>query len=519
MKIVVKKVLAIAFAAVICVASVPAISFTVCANESKDIQVYSSVVWPEYACEDYYTVTVDSVGRKATLEYTFVTEPNVSYSANINFRGFLKLKTQMGSNSNTNTKSAVIRNDCLDSKKGKVTVEYDFSEKAVKEYENIVMPDASEKAEITYDLYISNASNELGDRGVLFSIKNGKLILEPKHSHEDKLLTQLKEKYNAKDFESITSEEYSLYNKNGFIDILKKKVKEITKGCNSDVEKYFAIHDWICNNISYDWMAFDIIKGKLCPPNSNELISIATNPEKVYKYKRAICEGYSRFGSLMLRAAGIPAMYISGIAYSHGGDEGLENTYYTDDDSRIHSNEKAHAWNALYVGGKWMLTDFTWDSDGEYHGDNSPENVNSRMRYRRWGNRSCGDFGSEHISFFGPNGRLDYTKNDPFKDNKDDKKENTLDAVKINKVTSLKNGISLSWKKRADITGYEIQCSKNKKFTSIDRVMKVPVSKTTAKITKLKKKTIYYVRIHVYKKYGNQELSGAWSSVKKVKTN
>ena len=37
-------------------------------------------------------------------------------------------------------------------------------------------------------------------------------------------------------------------------------------------------------------MAFDIIKGKLCPPNSNELISIATNPEKVYKYKRAICE-------------------------------------------------------------------------------------------------------------------------------------------------------------------------------------------------------------------------------------
>ena len=38
------------------------------------------------------------------------------------------------------------------------------------------MPDSSEEAEITYDLYISNASNELGDRGVLFSIKNGKLI-------------------------------------------------------------------------------------------------------------------------------------------------------------------------------------------------------------------------------------------------------------------------------------------------------------------------------------------------------
>ena len=495
-------------------------SSTASASDTDNIQVYSSILYPQYATEDYYTITIDRVGRKATLEYTFLSKTEEMKFISLHLYANVVVRTNIDGKVYTNSKGVTICNNSFNNKDSQktVTIVYDFSEKAIKEYEAAAIPNGNGAAATveTYTLTDLSSSPKVGGE---FCIKDGKLSFTPNHSHEEKLITHLKKDYKPTDYKTFTQNDYAAYNKTGFLNTLQDKVKEITAGCNSDVEKYFAIHDWICNNISYDWMAFDIIKGKLCPSNSDELISIATNPEKVYKYKRAICEGYSRFGSLMLRAAGIPAMYISGIAYSHGGDECLENTYYTDDDSRIHSNEKAHAWNALYVGGKWMLTDFTWDSDGEYHGDNSPENVNSRMRYRRWGNRSCGDFGSEHISFFGPNGRLDYTKNDPFKDNKDDKKENTLDAVKINKVTSLKNGISLSWKKRADITGYEIQCSKNKKFTSIDRVMKVPVSKTTAKITKLKKKTIYYVRIHVYKKYGNQELSGAWSSVKKVKTN
>ena len=59
----------------------------------------------------------------------------------------------------------------------------------------------------------------------------------------------------------------------------------------------------------------------------------------------------------------------------------------------------------------------------------------------------------------------------------------------------------MKWKKQSEkmaatrITGYEIQYSTNKKFTSVKKATVKGYGATSKKITGLKAKTTYYVRI------------------------
>ena len=86
------------------------------------------------------------------------------------------------------------------------------------------------------------------------------------------------------------------------------------------------------------------------------------------------------------------------------------------------------------------------------------------------------------------------------------------------KITSLKGQdatITIKWKKKSNITGYQIQYSTNSKFKKGNKSIKIKSAKTVSKkITKLKAAKKYYVRIRTYKgkKYSK------WSKVKSIKT-
>ena len=86
------------------------------------------------------------------------------------------------------------------------------------------------------------------------------------------------------------------------------------------------------------------------------------------------------------------------------------------------------------------------------------------------------------------------------------------------KITSLKGQdatITIKWKKKSGITGYQIQYSTNSKFKKGNKSIKIKNAKTISKkITKLKAAKKYYVRIRTYKgkKYSK------WSKVKSIKT-
>ena len=98
---------------------------------------------------------------------------------------------------------------------------------------------------------------------------------------------------------------------------------------------------------------------------------------------------------------------------------------------------------------------------------------------------------------------------------------------KSTSVKSAKGGkknVTVKWKKQTkQPTGYQIQYSTKKKFTSGVKTVTIKKNKTTSKkIAKLKKNTKYYVRIRTYKTVKvngkSTKVYSSWSKVKSAKT-
>ena len=75
----------------------------------------------------------------------------------------------------------------------------------------------------------------------------------------------------------------------------------------------------------------------------------------------------------------------------------------------------------------------------------------------------------------------------------------TVAKVTNFKVTAKKRGFALSWKKKKDVSGYQIQVCTKKNFISAKKIEVKNKNKYT--ISKLKSKKKYYIRIRAYKMY------------------
>lgn len=98
-------------------------------------------------------------------------------------------------------------------------------------------------------------------------------------------------------------------------------------------------------------------------------------------------------------------------------------------------------------------------------------------------------------------------------------------GTSLSKVTAGSKGFTAKWKKQASqTTGYEIQYSTSSKFSGkAAKIAKVKKNKTVSqKVSKLKAKKKYYVRIRTYKTVKingkNTNLYSGWSKAKTVKT-
>lgn len=93
----------------------------------------------------------------------------------------------------------------------------------------------------------------------------------------------------------------------------------------------------------------------------------------------------------------------------------------------------------------------------------------------------------------------------------------------VSKVTAESKGFTVKWKaQKTQTTGYQIQYSLNKNFKSAKTVTVDKNSTVSKKITGLKAKKKYYVRVRTFKKQKvngkNQTIYSGWSSVKNVTT-
>ncbi len=130
---------------------------------------------------------------------------------------------------------------------------------------------------------------------------------------------------------------------------VKELAASLASGSAGAYETAKRIHDWVCQNIYYD---FDALYGKT-PFTDNSASGVLTN-------RRAVCEGYANLSIALLRAAGIPARRVEGYALgitSYGWPEGIFSGVPV---------EGNHVWLEAYIDYRWVIIDPTWDCGNEY---------------------------------------------------------------------------------------------------------------------------------------------------------
>ena len=79
------------------------------------------------------------------------------------------------------------------------------------------------------------------------------------------------------------------------------------------------------------------------------------------------------------------------------------------------------------------------------------------------------------------------------------------------------NKVTVKWKKRSGVSGYQIQYATNKNFKSAEMVTVKGASKVSKALTGLANYKTYYVRVRSYKTFNGKNYYSAWSQKKAVK--
>lgn len=112
-------------------------------------------------------------------------------------------------------------------------------------------------------------------------------------------------------------------------------MKSIITDNISDREKIKAFHDYVINNTKYD---VEYVESKLTDINNPSHTAIGP-----LLYGKALCGGYTDLMAIFLNKIGIPNYKISG---------------------------EDHVWNLVYLDGKWLHLDLTWDDPVTSNGEN-----------------------------------------------------------------------------------------------------------------------------------------------------
>lgn len=158
-------------------------------------------------------------------------------------------------------------------------------------------------------------------------------------------------------------------NKNNIPKEIVNLSNEITAGIKSDYDKAMAIHDWVADNIYYNYDGY--YSGDYG----------ATSAEGTLKSKTSVCAGYAELTKALFTASNIPCVTVSGFALGIS-----TNGEWTKDNIDNTSN---HAWNEAYIDGRWVIIDTTWSSNNKYE--------NAEYNYKKY-NHNFFDVSLEHFS-------------------------------------------------------------------------------------------------------------------------
>ena len=106
-----------------------------------------------------------------------------------------------------------------------------------------------------------------------------------------------------------------------------------------------------------------------------------------------------------------------------------------------------------------------------------------------------------------------------FTKDKDSFLHTAIAKTSLKSVAKAKKAFTAKWTKKTGVSGYEIQYGLKSNFSGARKVKVSSATATSKKITNLKAKKKYYVRIRTYRKVGTSTYYSAWSAKKAVTTN
>lgn len=131
----------------------------------------------------------------------------------------------------------------------------------------------------------------------------------------------------------LTKEKVKEYNRK-----IEKVVNELVEKLRllegSNYEKELRIHDWICQNIEYDYEGNDVDKVSQ--------VIVSHNILGVFAYHKAQCEGIAKAVKVLLNAVDVKCIVVTGESVKNG--QGVP-----------------HAWNIVDIETEPYQLDVTWD--------------------------------------------------------------------------------------------------------------------------------------------------------------
>lgn len=128
---------------------------------------------------------------------------------------------------------------------------------------------------------------------------------------------------------------------------IRRLASKLTINCRSLREKVLSIHDFVANNIYYDYDSL--------VSNENRYRTIA----QIAQTKRCVCQGYADLTLVLLSCVGIEAenilCYVVDNIYEHGWS-----------DVKNRTSELNHIITRVKLENRWLYMDVTWDSNNRY---------------------------------------------------------------------------------------------------------------------------------------------------------
>ncbi|MDR2373133.1 MAG: hypothetical protein LBD77_03330, partial [Bifidobacteriaceae bacterium] len=126
-----------------------------------------------------------------------------------------------------------------------------------------------------------------------------------------------------------------------------RAVAQVISNGMSDRDKALALNKWLIDQAAYDYDALEAINAATTAEEKASIFDSFPNNQNAYGVLvegKGVCASYAQAYKALADAAGLRAVVVAGVVLESG---------------------ERHAWNRVFMDGKWQNVDVTWNDGGD----------------------------------------------------------------------------------------------------------------------------------------------------------